>query len=47
MADSEDVVLRANKRFKDIMQNASDSLIDPEVEREVKAYMEFARKKGD
>jgi trimethylamine--corrinoid protein Co-methyltransferase len=45
-AGSEDVVRRANKRFKKIMQNAPDSLIDLEVERELKAYMENARKKG-
>ncbi len=41
---AEDVTIRANRRFKEIMQNVPDSRIDPEVEKELKAYMEKAKK---
>lgn len=36
---SEDVVARANRMFKEILQSAPESLLDPEVDKELQAYM--------
>ena len=36
---AEDVVQRANKKVKEILANAPESLLDPDVEKELKSYM--------
>ena len=38
----EDVLSRANKRFKQILAESADSLLDPALEAELKAYMDKA-----
>lgn len=44
-AGSEDVVVRANKKYKEILQNAPETLIDAELDNELKAFMDAVRKK--
>jgi trimethylamine--corrinoid protein Co-methyltransferase len=36
----EDVVVRANKKVKSILKNASESLLDPEIDKELKTYID-------
>ncbi|MFZ5643759.1 MAG: trimethylamine methyltransferase family protein [Bacillota bacterium] len=36
---AEDVVVRANRRYKEILNNSADSLIDPELDKNLRAYM--------
>lgn len=43
---SEDVVTRANRKFKKILSEAPSSLLDPQVEQQLRAYMEKAKKRG-
>ena len=44
-AGSEDVALRANKKYKQILRDAPPSLIDDALDRELKAYMDSELKK--
>jgi trimethylamine--corrinoid protein Co-methyltransferase len=37
---SEDVLIKANKKVKEILANAPEKLLDSEVDKELKAYME-------
>ncbi len=39
-AGSEDVAVRANRKYKEILANAPDTLIDPEVDNELHDYMQ-------
>ncbi|HHT63395.1 MAG TPA: trimethylamine--corrinoid methyltransferase, partial [Clostridia bacterium] len=41
---AEDVVTRANKRYKQILASAPSSLLDPEVEAELLSYMNRVKK---
>jgi len=36
---SKDVVIQANNKYKEILMSAPESLIDPEIDKELKAYM--------
>lgn len=38
-AGAEDIVVRANKKLKQILAEAPDTLLDPEVDKELQAYM--------
>ncbi|CAA7603425.1 trimethylamine-corrinoid protein Co-methyltransferase [Acididesulfobacillus acetoxydans] len=42
-AGAEDVVSKANRRYKKILQEASDSLLDPATDQELQAYIEKAK----
>jgi len=44
-AGQEDVVIRANRRFKQILADAPESILDSEIEKAIKAYMEQTVKK--
>lgn len=37
---SEDIVVKANRRFKEILKSCPDSLIDPALDNDLKTYME-------
>ncbi|MGI6066750.1 MAG: trimethylamine methyltransferase family protein [Bacillota bacterium] len=37
---AEDVVKRANRKYKGILENAPESLLDPEVDKELRTYIE-------
>lgn len=39
-AGSEDVVVKANRKYKEIISNAPESLLDPELDKELRAYMQ-------
>lgn len=41
----EDVAVKANRKFKEILQNAPDSMIDPELDKELQAYINDVRQK--
>lgn len=43
---SEDVLVRANRIYKERLQNAPDSLIDPHVDQELKAYIKSEKGKN-
>jgi trimethylamine--corrinoid protein Co-methyltransferase len=36
---SEDVVKRANKKYKEILQNAPETLLDPETDKALRAFI--------
>jgi trimethylamine--corrinoid protein Co-methyltransferase len=36
---SEDVTVRANRKYKEILQNAPETLIDPEVDQALNDYI--------
>jgi trimethylamine---corrinoid protein Co-methyltransferase len=40
---SEDVVLRANQRFKMILQKAPESLLDSSIEKDLKNYIKNSK----
>jgi len=42
---SEDIVVNANKKFKEILANAPEMLIDSELDKDLKAYMKKAMEK--
>jgi trimethylamine--corrinoid protein Co-methyltransferase len=35
----EDIVTKANRKYKEVLENAPESLIDSEVDKELKAYI--------
>jgi len=41
-AGSEDVTVRANRKYKEILQNAPETLIDPEVDKALSEYINRA-----
>jgi len=43
-AGSQDVVIRANRKFKERLRSAPESLIDPELDKELKAFIRCIRK---
>lgn len=42
---SEDILIRANRRFKKILENCPDAMIDPALDRELKAFVNRALQK--
>lgn len=42
---AEDVTVRANRKYKEILQNAPESLLDPDLDKELKYYIEKAKAK--
>lgn len=40
----EDIAVRANRRFKEILGKAPDTLLDPELDKDLRAYMDRALK---
>jgi len=42
-AGSEDVTVRANRKFKQILQNAPETLLDPDTDKALQAYIAKAK----
>jgi trimethylamine:corrinoid methyltransferase-like protein len=42
---SEDVVMKANRMYKERLRNAPDTLIDSGIDKELRAYMQQALRK--
>jgi trimethylamine--corrinoid protein Co-methyltransferase len=38
---AEDIIVEANRKFKEILQNAPEIVIDPETDKELKAYIDI------